>query len=99
MDGGVDILIIGSNGQLGTALKAKYPKAKAVDADDLDITSEEQVSNFDFSPYRVVINAAAYTNVDGAESSEGRIAAWQVNAKAVSLLVKKLAGADKVFIH
>ncbi|MGZ6005082.1 MAG: SDR family oxidoreductase, partial [Candidatus Saccharimonadales bacterium] len=34
-----------------------------------------------------IINAAAYTNVDGAETTEGRIDAWQVNASAVGNLL------------
>jgi dTDP-4-dehydrorhamnose 3,5-epimerase len=80
------ILIIGANGQLGTALQAQYPNAKAVDSDQLDITDRPAVDNFDWTGIRIILNAAAYTNVDGAESAEGRVAAWQVNAVGVKNL-------------
>ncbi|MHB1864842.1 MAG: SDR family oxidoreductase [Candidatus Saccharimonadales bacterium] len=93
------ILIIGANGQLGLALKENYPNAVGVDTDELDITSEQQVSNFDFSPFKVIINAAAYTNVDGAETDEGRVLAWKVNAQAISILTKAIANQDKTFVH
>lgn len=94
-----DILIIGSKGQLGTALRIQYPEATAVDADTLDITNDEKVSSFDFSPYKVVINAAAYTNVNGAETSDGRITAWNVNARAIMLIAKNILSKDISFVH
>lgn len=81
------VAIIGANGQLGTALRALYPDAVAVDSDQLDITDREAVDSFDWSGIDVVLNAAAYTNVDGAETPEGRIAAWKVNAGAVGNLL------------
>ena len=77
---GTGFLIIGANGQLGTALREKYPEAQAVDSDQLDITNQEAVLGFDWSKISVILNAAAYTNVDGAESPEGRILSWKVNA-------------------
>lgn len=82
-----NIFIVGANGQLGTALRAQYPKARFADVDELDITDKDSVEQFDWSGIDIIINAAAYTNVDGAETPEGRIAAWQVNAAAVKNLV------------
>jgi dTDP-4-dehydrorhamnose 3,5-epimerase/reductase len=79
-------LIVGANGQLGTALKEKYPDAQAADVDELDITNKKSVEAYDWSKVDVILNAAAYTNVDGAESAEGRVAAWKVNAEAVGYL-------------
>jgi dTDP-4-dehydrorhamnose 3,5-epimerase len=96
---GSNILIIGSKGQLGTALSIKYPEATAIDADTLDITDEEKVASFDFSPYKIVINAAAYTNVNGAETSDGRVTAWSVNAKAVMLIAKNIIPKNIIFVH
>jgi dTDP-4-dehydrorhamnose reductase len=93
------ILIIGSKGQLGTALKEKYPKARAVDADELDITSDEAVKDYDFSGIDVILNAAAYTNVDGAETDEGRKTAWAVNANAVSRLSTVAQQRDITIVH
>ncbi len=92
-------LIIGANGQLGTALKAKYPDAQAADVDELDITNKESVDTYDWSSVDVILNAAAYTNVDGAESPEGRVAAWKVNAEAVKNLAEVARKHDLTLLH
>ena len=94
-----EILIIGANGQLGRALQAQYSGAKAVDSDGLDITDRGAVEAFDWSGIKVVLNAAAYTNVDGAETDEGRVAAWAVNATAVSNLVDVALKHDLTLVH
>lgn len=73
-------LIVGANGQLGTALRKKYPDAQTVDSATLDISNRKAVQAFDWSTVTTILNAAAYTNVDGAETPEGRKAAWMVNA-------------------
>jgi dTDP-4-dehydrorhamnose 3,5-epimerase len=46
-----------------------------------------------------VLNAAAFTNVDGAETDEGRVAAWKVNATAVSYLVRTALEHDLTLLH
>lgn len=94
-----EVFIIGANGQLGTALRALYPNAKSADIDELDITNRESVQSFDWSGIKVLINAAAYTNVDGAETLEGRRAAWSVNAAAVSYLSEVSREHGMVFVH
>lgn len=93
------LLIIGANGQLGTALKAQYPSAQAVDSDALDITDAEAVRSFDWSGVTTIINAAAYTNVDGAESAEGRVISWRVNATGVRNLAEAAATHDLTLVH
>ncbi len=94
-----EVFIVGANGQLGTALRALYPNAKSADIDELDITNAESVDNFDWSNIKVILNAAAYTNVDGAETSEGRIAAWKVNATAVGHLTTAAIAHDITIVH
>jgi dTDP-4-dehydrorhamnose 3,5-epimerase len=91
--------IIGANGQLGSALRAKYPNAQKSDVDGLDITSRESVLGYDWSNVSVILNAAAYTNVDGAETAEGRVAAWKVNATAISYLADVARKHDITFVH
>lgn len=91
--------IVGANGQLGKALQAQYPGAKTADIDELDITDRESVLGFDWSNISVILNAAAYTNVDGAESAEGRMAAWRVNATAVSYLSQVAHEHDITLVH
>lgn len=63
-------LVVGANGQLGNELRLLL-KARAcyVDREELDITDENAVEEF-FSKnkFEVIINCAAYTAVDKAES-------------------------------
>lgn len=94
-----EIFIVGANGQLGTALRAQYPNARFADVDKLDITDKKSVENFDWSGIKYILNAAAYTNVDAAESPEGRIACWAVNADAVANLVAVAAQNDATLVH
>jgi len=93
------ILIVGANGQLGLALKAKYPQAQAVDSAELDITNLEAVRAFNWAPIKVILNAAGYTNVDGAETLEGRVAAWKVNAVGSRNLAEAAIQHDLILVH
>lgn len=92
-------VIIGANGQLGQALQAKYPNARAVDADQLDITDLNAVENFGWNNATTILNAAAFTNVDGAETPEGRVAAWKVNASGPANLAKVAHEKNITLIH
>ena len=94
-----EIFIVGARGQLGLALQAQYPGAQSADIDELDITVAESVAKFDWSGIKVILNAAAYTNVDGAETAEGRVAAWKVNASAVSNLAQAALQHDLTVVH
>lgn len=79
--------ILGAKGMLGSdiILLAKEKKIDVVpfDIPEFDITNEahikERLADFD-----TIINCAAYTNVDGAETEKDK--AWQVNAIAVGKL-------------
>ena len=66
------ILVTGSNGQLGRAIKKEYEKEDTelilTDVDDLDITDVAQVIRFvEEKKPQVIINCAAYTAVDACE--------------------------------
>ena len=93
------IFIVGANGQLGTALRAKYPNAKSANSSELDITDVASVESFNWSNIEIIINAAAYTNVDGAETPEGRESSWKVNASAVANLTRKAIQQDMTLVH
>ncbi len=86
----MQLLITGANGQLGNEinqLKKKYPKWKFffTDVDTLDITNEKALQNyFSENNFDFVINCAAYTAVDKAESDYEN--AEKVNALAPELL-------------
>jgi dTDP-4-dehydrorhamnose 3,5-epimerase len=81
-------LVLGANGQLGRALRQEFPEAAFADRTALDITSPDLATAFDWSTVDTVINAAAYTKVDAAETPEGRRAAWQINATATARLAE-----------
>jgi dTDP-4-dehydrorhamnose reductase len=71
------IVVTGSNGQLGNALKQVQPKNKQVlytDRTTLDITQPKSIQNFvvEHSDIEYIINAAAYTSVDLAEEEEAQ---------------------------
>lgn len=97
--GGSNIFIFGANGQLGRALQLQYPQAQKAGVLELDITDRESLLSFDWSKITHILNAAAYTNVDGAESPEGKIAAWNVNAKAVGYLSEVAHEHDITLVH
>ena len=79
-------LIIGSRGQLGRALQLEFPGADPVDLDELDVTDPAAVSAWPWHDYGRVLNAAAFTAVDAAETAEGRRTAWAANAQAPATL-------------
>lgn len=83
------VLIIGANGQLGSCLQDKLKSADqkyiAVDVNELDITNSTAIFDalLQFRP-EAVVNAAAYTAVDKAESDASSSIA--VNATGVGYL-------------
>jgi dTDP-4-dehydrorhamnose 3,5-epimerase/reductase len=93
------VLIIGANGQLGRALAAALPEAVAVGRETIDLSRPESVAGFDFAPYGVVFNAAAYTKVDAAETPDGRRAAWAVNVAGVGALVSAARAYRLTLVH
>lgn len=99
------ILITGSKGQLGHELQGlsythawKGYRFFLTDADSLDITKNDQLELF-FRNNRIncVINCAAYTGVDKAESEPE--AAMEVNARAVEMLVDACSAAGASLFH
>lgn len=92
-------LVIGANGQLGRALRAEFPQARFVGRDELDLADAEAVLAWPWHQHPVVINAAADTRVDEAETPEGRRRAWQVNGTAVSLLARMAVRHGFTLVH
>jgi len=93
------ILITGANGQLGNELRQRFPKAVAADRSVLDISDQASVAAYDWSKVSVILNAAAYTNVDGAETAEGRVDAWKANGNAPSYLAQAAVAHDLTLVH
>ncbi len=90
-------LVTGANGQLGNALRAKYPDAKFADVNELDITNSEAVNSFDWSGITHILNAAAYTNVDGAETNEDLC--MRINVDGVKNLAQVASEYELALIH
>lgn len=94
-------LIVGGNGQLGRGLRATAPAGVEVvshGADTLDITDRASVEvAVALVRPDVIVNAAAYTAVDKAESDEA--AALAVNAMAVGLLAQAAGTAGARLVH
>lgn len=85
------ILVLGANGQLGKALRDLYDGDTAVEfvsRAEIDLTAEDSLATVNWKNYSTVINAAAFTAVDNAETPEGRAAAWSVNVTAVTRLAR-----------
>ena len=97
------ILVTGSNGQLGNEIRLlakEYPNFDFIytDIDELDITNPEKVNEFFSACYpQVIINCAAYTAVDKAESDEST--AYLINATAVENLAKSAASFGALLVH
>jgi dTDP-4-dehydrorhamnose reductase len=97
------ILITGSNGQLGSELKllsSSFPQVNYIfnDIDTLNISDNSALSDF-FSSCKpdIVINCAAYTAVDKAETETNL--AYQINEKAVENLQNACKRFDTKIIH
>lgn len=92
------ILVIGARGQLGKALQSVIPSAVAVTRGQLDISqiSEETI---DWRQFSTIINAAAFTDVDLAETEAGRRQAWESNVHGVQNLAKIALKYNLTFIH
>ena len=106
----MNILVTGANGQLGNEMRILAGKSKdnyiftdvvgqeGVTTEMLDITNlddiRKTVSERDIS---VIINCAAYTNVDAAEDNEPL--AERLNAEAPENLAKAMKEVDGLLIH
>ena len=95
------ILVTGRNSQLGETFYEKMKSFKNVhffDRNTLDITSENDIDGL-FKKFRpdIVINTAAYTNVDGAE--DDRELSYLINAKSLDYLSNSCARYQALLIH
>ncbi len=97
------ILVTGSKGQLGNEIRVlaeDYPDFDFIytDIDELDITDQLKVEAFFVANKpQVIINCAAYTAVDKAESNEAT--AYHINATAVENLSKSAALVDALMVQ
>ena len=93
------VVITGANGQLGRALRIIFPNAIALTRQDLDITNETAVKSFDWQPNSVIINAAAWTDVDAAENPDNFQQVDLVNHRAVKYLAEAATTHSLTLVH
>ena len=92
------IMILGSKGSLGSELRRVFPEAIAMDRSDLDIGHHSRVEEIlaELKP-DVVLNAAAYTDVDAAEHN-GAVA-YNTNYHGVMRLVNSCDKSGTRLVH
>lgn len=95
------VLLIGYDGMLGQAwgqLLAKLGVANAQPTlEELDLTRRETLAPIAEGRWRLVINCAAYTDVDGAESEEDL--ATRINATGVGALAEACEAGGALLVH
>lgn len=97
------VLVTGARGQLGRALMDLLPQEgflpTGVDLPEVDISDTAAMSAWDWSDYDIVINAAAWTNVDGAETPEGRRLSWRANTVGPVNLARAATQYGMTLVH
>ena len=96
------ILVTGANGQLGSEMRklgAVSPNEYIfTDVQELDITNKQAVMSFvEQNGVNIIVNCAAYTNVDRAEDDEAT--AELINATAVGNLAEAAKAVDGTLFH
>ncbi len=96
------ILIIGSNGMLGKDLMTVLAPYEPIGVDraEMDLTDAAAIlAKFEEVQPEIVINAAGYTAVDVAETSDGQQEALAINGIAVGALAELCAQRDIPLVH
>ncbi|WP_193598473.1 sugar nucleotide-binding protein [Microbacterium sp. YJN-G] len=96
------ILVLGASGQLGHALRERLgdaPHIEYASRAELDLGSGSLDDARRWRDYGLIINAAAYTAVDTAETPEGREQAWATNAAAVASLARVADSHGITLVH
>ena len=98
----MNILVTGSKGQLGRSLRKESEGSKDnyifTDIEELDITDPQAVIDFvKDHDINIIVNCAAYTNVDAAEDNEPL--AMKINGEAPGILAKAIKENNGSLIH
>ena len=96
------ILVVGASGQLGTALRQEFAGAGHVEFTtraDLDLTDPGIAAARHWRDYGAIVNAAAYTAVDLAETPDGRRDAWAANVTGVATLARLATENGLTLVH
>lgn len=95
------VLVVGAGGMLGRAvvelLRAAGHVSRAIDHPQIDLADVGSVERAVADADRVIINCAAYTDVDGAESNVALARA--VNAEGVAVLARRARDTGATLVH
>lgn len=95
-------LVLGAGGQLGRALRTAYADVPHVDFAErghVDLAADDLGAARPWRDYDTIINAAAYTAVDAAETAEGRRQAWASNVTGVAALARVANAHGITLVH
>ena len=95
-------LVLGADGQLGKALRKEYDGDTTVEfagRAEFDLASAASYTDRNWKNYSTIINAAAYTAVDAAQTPRGRSAAWALNVTAVGRLASVAIEYGVTLVH
>ena len=98
----MNVLVTGSKGQLGRSIQKSASGSKNkyffTDVEELDITDPEAVEKFlEEKGIDIIVNCAAYTNVDAAEDNESL--AMKINGEAPGILARAIQKRGGTLIH
>jgi dTDP-4-dehydrorhamnose reductase len=92
------IALTGARGRLGTELQALLPEIVPLHRPEFDLTRPETVAAaLNRLRPRVLVHAAAYTDVAGAE--QNRAECWSVNVAGTRNLVKEALRRETALVH
>ncbi|MBC2682112.1 SDR family oxidoreductase [Corynebacterium anserum] len=98
----MELLVTGAHGQVGRAMSCLVPTLRGLSRSDMDLAGNCDLSPFFPTPPSqptVVVNLAAFTNVDGAQSPDVREEVYAVNGRAPGLLAQQCTRLGIPMIH
>jgi dTDP-4-dehydrorhamnose 3,5-epimerase len=95
----VTTVVLGAGGQVGRALTRRFPDAVALTRAGLDVGDPGAVAAYDWSGVDLVVNAAAYTQVDAAQDPANEVAVRAVNVDGVGALADAARRHGFLLVH
>jgi dTDP-4-dehydrorhamnose 3,5-epimerase len=95
-------LVLGAAGQLGLALRAEFgdaPDMEYATREQLDVSAAGLSEARRWRDYDAIINAAAFTAVDEAETHDGRRRAWAANVSGMTAVAAVAAENNILLVH
>lgn len=96
---GMRTVVVGARGQVGRALARRFPDAELLDREEIDASDAGAVRAHDWSGVGLIVNAAAYTQVDAAQDPANLAAVRATNVDAVVNLAQVADRHGATFVH